>query len=120
MRNSIEDNYGCAACLSMSMLGEEGFPGACESDAMGALTMLALNIASGGKSAYMDWNNNFTEDRNICINQHCGNFPKSFFGSPNRDLKPGHPCQGHWRRQVLRCVQGPSGRRTHHLCQDRH
>jgi len=80
--NSIEDNYGCAACLSMSMLGEEGFPGACESDAMGALTMLALNIASGGKSAYMDWNNNIREERDKCLSQHCSNFPRSFFGAP--------------------------------------
>lgn len=79
--NSIQENYGCAACLTMSMLGEEGIPGACESDVMGAVTMLALNKASGNKSAYMDWNNNFTEDRNVCINQHCGNFPKSFFGT---------------------------------------
>lgn len=80
--NSLEENYGCAACLTMSMLGEEGIPGACESDVMGAVTMLALNKAAGSKSAYMDWNNNFTEDRNVCINQHCGNFPRSFFGTP--------------------------------------
>ena len=79
---SLEYNYGCAACLAMSMLGEEGIPGACESDVMGALTMLALNNAAGSKSAYMDWNNNFSEDRNVCINQHCGNFPKSFFNVP--------------------------------------
>lgn len=79
---SLERNYGCAACLTMSMMGEQGIPGACESDVMGAVTMLALNEASGNKSAYMDWNNNFTEDRNVCINQHCGNFPKSFFGVP--------------------------------------
>ncbi len=79
--NSIENNYGCAACLAMSMLGEEGIPGACESDVMGAVTMLALNKASGNKAAYMDWNNNFSKDRNVCINQHCGNFPKSFFGT---------------------------------------
>ncbi len=78
--NSLEFNYGCAACLSMSMLGEDGIPGACESDVMGAVTMLALNRAAGMPSAYMDWNNNFTEDRDVCINQHCGNFPKSFFG----------------------------------------
>ena len=79
---SLENNYGCAACLSMSMMGEEGIPGACESDVMGAVTMLALNEAAGNKSAYMDWNNNFTKNRNVCINQHCGNFPKSFFGVP--------------------------------------
>ena len=107
--NSLEENYGCAACLTMSMLGEEGIPGACESDVMGAVTMLALNKAAGGKSAYMDWNNNFTEDRNICINQHCGNFPRSFFGVPieisNLDilakgLGSSEPCFGACKAQA--------------------
>lgn len=79
--DSIEYNYGTAACLVMSMMGEEGIPGACECDIMGALSMLALNRASGNLSAYMDWNNNFSDDRNVCICQHCGNFPKSFFNT---------------------------------------
>lgn len=79
--NSIQNNYGCAACLSMSMMGEKGKPSACETDVMGALTMYALYLASGQPPAYLDWNNNYYENRDVCISQHCSNFPKSFFGT---------------------------------------
>lgn len=79
--SSIQENYGCAACLSMSMMGEKGMPSACEMDVTGALTMLALQLASGQPSGYLDWNNNFGENRNMCINTHCSNFPKSFFAA---------------------------------------
>lgn len=78
--NSLEDNYGCAACLSMSMMGEKGKPSACETDITGALTMYALYLASGVPSGYLDWNNNYSEDRDVCISQHCSNFPKDFIG----------------------------------------
>ncbi|MBM3705042.1 MAG: fucose isomerase [Actinobacteria bacterium] len=75
---SIEENYGCAACLPMSMLGEKGIPMACETDITGSLSMYAMHLASGEPSGYLDWNNNFGQDRNKCINFHCSNFPKSF------------------------------------------
>jgi L-fucose isomerase-like protein len=79
--DSLQHNYGCAACLGMSMMGEKGKPSACESDVTGALTMLASAKASGTAPAYMDWNNNCNDDRDSCICQHCSNFPKSFFAS---------------------------------------
>src|SRR5690606_23275686 len=44
--DSVEANYGCAMCLSMSMMGEKGLPSACETDVMGAVSMLALLRAS--------------------------------------------------------------------------
>ena len=75
---SIEENYGCAACLPMSMLGDRGFPMACETDITGALAMYSMYLASGEPSGYLDWNNNFGDDRNKCINFHCSNFPKRF------------------------------------------
>lgn len=78
--DSIENNYGCAACLAMSMMGENGLPSACETDVMGAVTMYAMYLASGKPSGYLDWNNNYTSDRNKCICLHCSNFPKSFMG----------------------------------------
>jgi len=80
--DSIQKYYGCATCLGMSMLCEKGMPGACEMDVTGALSMYALYLASGRPPAYLDWNNNFTEDRNVCVCQHCSNFPKSFFQNP--------------------------------------
>lgn len=78
--DSIQLNYGCATCLPMSMLGEKGVPMACETDVTGALTMYAMYLASGVPSGYLDWNNNFKDDRDMCINFHCSNFPKSFMG----------------------------------------
>ncbi len=79
---SIQESYGCAACLSMSMLGDKLLPGACEVDVCGAVSMYALTLASGSASAILDWNNNFGDDRNKCISWHCGNFPKSFVQNP--------------------------------------
>jgi L-fucose isomerase-like protein len=78
--DSIEKNYGCATCLSMSMMGEAGKPSACETDVMGALSMLALQLASGEPSGFLDWNNNYDDDRDSCVNIHCSNYPKSFIG----------------------------------------
>lgn len=77
---SIQKNYGCQACLSMSLMGESGLPSACEVDIGGALSMLALQLASGNAPAILDWNNNYGEDRGMCVNTHCSNFPRSFIG----------------------------------------
>lgn len=76
--DSLEQNYGCAACVTMSILGEKLIPAACEVDIAGAVSMYALTLASQHQSALLDWNNNFAEDRNKCVCTHCGNFPKSF------------------------------------------
>lgn len=76
--DSLEQNYGCAACVTMSMLGDKLIPAACEVDIAGAISMYALTLASQRASALLDWNNNFAEDRNKCVCTHCGNFPKSF------------------------------------------
>lgn len=84
--DSLEQNYGCAACVTMSMLGEKLLPAACEVDIAGAVFMYALTLAAQGQSALLDWNNNFAEDRNKCVCTHCGNFPKSFV---RNDLKLG-------------------------------
>lgn len=76
---SIQENYGCASCLTMSMLGDKLIPSACEVDVCGVVSMYALTLASGNASALLDWNNNYGEDRNKCVCTHCSNYPKSFF-----------------------------------------
>lgn len=78
--NSIEENYGCAACLSMSMRGELKKPTACEADICGAISMYALTLASDKPSALLDWNNNYGQEKDLCVNTHCSNYPKSFMG----------------------------------------
>lgn len=80
--DSLEKNYGCAACVSMSMMSEKLLPSACETDIAGAISMYMLSLASGQPAALADWNNNFARDRNKCVCTHCGNFPKSFVKNP--------------------------------------
>ena len=53
---SIENNYGCATCLSMSMMGERHMPSACETDVTGVVSMYALLLAGGNIPALLDWN----------------------------------------------------------------
>lgn len=77
---SVQKNYGCATCLTMSMMGEKFMPSACEVDVAGVVSMYALLLASGNPPGFLDWNNNYGEDRDMCINTHCSNYPKSFIG----------------------------------------
>jgi len=78
--NSIQNTYGCASCVTMSMMSEMLMPSACEVDITGAISMYTLVLASGVPAALLDWNNNFSDDRGICVCTHCSNFPKSFIG----------------------------------------
>jgi L-fucose isomerase-like protein len=78
---SIQNNFGCATCLTMSMMGQQLLPSACEVDVTGAVSMYALTLASGTPSALLDWNNNYGAEANKCVCTHCGNFPKDFIGA---------------------------------------
>ena len=78
---SLQDNFGCATCLTMSMMGEALMPSACEVDVMGAISMYALTLASGAPSAILDWNNNYADEVDKCVCTHCGNYPKQFIGA---------------------------------------
>ena len=77
---SIQENFGCATCLTMAMMGDQLLPCACEVDITGVTGMYALTLASGNAAAIVDWNNNYGDQRDKCVAQHCGNYPKSFVG----------------------------------------
>ncbi|MGB5559019.1 MAG: fucose isomerase [Paracoccaceae bacterium] len=77
---SLQDNFGCATCLTMSMMGEDLMPSACEVDVVGAISMYGLTLASGAPAALLDWNNNYGHEVDKCVCTHCGNYPKSFLG----------------------------------------
>lgn len=77
--DSVEANYGCAACLAMSMMSQRGLPAACETDVMGAVSMLALLNAGDVPPVYQDWNNNYKNEPDKCINVHCSNYPACAF-----------------------------------------
>lgn len=77
---SIENNYGCATCLSMSMMGQRYMPSACETDVTGAVSMYGLLLAGGNIPALLDWNNNYGNEPDKCVCTHCSSYPKSFVG----------------------------------------
>lgn len=79
--DSIQQNYGCATCLTMAMMGEKLMPSACEVDLDGTVSMYALALASGKAPGFLDWNNNYADEADKCVNTHCSNFPRSFIGS---------------------------------------
>jgi len=76
--NSIQRNYGICTCSTMSRLGDDGIPCACEVDVLGAVSMHALQLASGMPAALADWNNLHNEDDELVNVWHCGVFPASF------------------------------------------
>ena len=75
---SLQQNFGCNVCTSMSIMSENMMPSACEVDVTGTLSMYAMQLASGSPSALVDWNNNYADDPEKCVLFHCGNWAKSF------------------------------------------
>jgi L-fucose isomerase-like protein len=76
---SMEEYFGVVPCTLMSMSSNKLNPSACETDIVGALAMLALQLASGKPSALVDWNNNYGDDPNKGVVFHCSNLPKDVF-----------------------------------------
>ncbi len=76
---SMEEYFGVVPCTLMSMSSNKLNPSACETDIVGALAMLGLQLASGKPSALVDWNNNYGEDPDKAVVFHCSNLPKDVF-----------------------------------------
>jgi L-fucose isomerase-like protein len=76
--DSIQANYGVNPCTVMSMLSESLRPSACETDVTGALSMYALQLASGRPSALVDWNNHYGKATDRSVLFHCGNWPVTY------------------------------------------
>ncbi len=76
---SMEEYFGVVPCTLMSMSSNKLNPSACETDIVGALAMLALQLASGRPSALVDWNNNYGSDPDKAVVFHCSNLPKDVF-----------------------------------------
>ena len=87
---SIQANYGVSACATMSRLGDEGVPCACEADIPGAMSMHACLLAAGKPAALADWNNLHNDDEELANIWHCGVFPASLAsGRPKLGIHPG-------------------------------
>ena len=82
---AIEEYLGIAPCAMLSILSNNLIPAACEVDVTGALTMLALELASGSNAALLDWNNNYGDDPNKAVAFHCSNLPADMLENPTMD-----------------------------------
>ncbi len=84
---AMEEFFGVVPCTVMSMMSENLFSSACETDVAGVLSMYGLALASETPSALLDWNNNYGEDENKAVCFHCSNLPKHFFESVVMDFQ---------------------------------
>ncbi len=84
---SLEEFFGIVPCSLMSMMSESLLPSACEVDITGLLAMYILQLAGGGPSALLDWNNNYADDPDKLVFFHCSNLPKSFFKTAKMDYQ---------------------------------
>lgn len=76
---AMEEFFGVVPCTLMSMASNGLIPSACETDVVGALAMLTLQLAARRPSALVDWNNNFGDDPDKGVVFHCSNLPKAVF-----------------------------------------
>lgn len=81
---SMQANYGVCSCTTMSRLGDEGVPSACEADILGTLSMHAAMLASDSPAGLADWNNLHNDDDELVNVWHCGVFPAAFARTPVR------------------------------------
>ncbi len=84
---SMEEYFGVVPCTVMSMMSENLFPSACETDTMGTVSMYALTLASETPSALLDWNNNYGDNPDKAVCFHCSNLPKHFFKEVKMDFQ---------------------------------
>lgn len=70
--NELETILRVCPCVLLSELNDRGIVASCEIDLCSAVTMRAMNLASGKPTACLDWNNNYGEDKNKVILFHCG------------------------------------------------
>jgi len=70
--NEMETYLRVCPCVLLSELNDRGIAASCEIDICSAITMRALNLATQGPAACLDWNNNYGDDPDKVILFHCG------------------------------------------------
>lgn len=94
----LPERLGTMACASLARLGDKRLPAACEGDVMGALSMLALQGASGSPAILMDLSDVDLEDDTLQF-WHCGNAPRCWAAEGRSCLRP------HFNRETLGVVR---------------
>jgi L-fucose isomerase-like protein len=70
--NEMETYLRVCPCVLISELNDRGIVASCEIDMCSAITMRALQLATEGPAACLDWNNNYGDDPDKVILFHCG------------------------------------------------
>ena len=70
--NEMETILRVCPCVLLSELNDRGMPASCEIDLCSAITMRAMQLASGQPTAVLDWNNNYGDDPDKVVLFHCG------------------------------------------------
>ena len=70
--NEMETYLRVCPCVLISELNDRGIAASCEIDMCSAVTMRALQLATEGPAACLDWNNNYGSDPDKVILFHCG------------------------------------------------
>ena len=70
--NEMETILRVCPCVLLSELNDRGIVASCEIDLCSAITMRAIQLASGNPTACLDWNNNYGDDEDKVILFHCG------------------------------------------------
>lgn len=90
-------------CFVNSLLSEEGFPVACETDICGAISALLIQAATGNTLPHFlaDVTIRHPEDDNVELLWHCGPFPKAFAKDPEKHMihtswMGGNKCGSCW------------------------
>ncbi len=73
----IQQQLGISPCVLVSEMNDRGGACACEVDVSSAVAMAALQAASDGVATNLDWNNNYSSEKDKCILFHCGPVPQS-------------------------------------------
>ncbi len=79
--NEMETILRICPCVLLSELNDRGIPASCEIDLCSAISMRAMQLASGEPTAVLDWNNNYGENENKVILFHCGPVAQSLMTS---------------------------------------
>lgn len=75
--NEMEQILRVCPCVLLSELNDRGIAASCEIDLTSAVSMRAMQLASGMPAAVLDWNNNYGDDENKVILFHCGSTAQS-------------------------------------------
>ena len=88
--NALQDEIGIMPCAANSILNEEGFPVACETDIHGAITSVLVEAAAmnARRSFFADWTVRHPDNENGELLQHCVHWPKSCLNSKHEVCHP--------------------------------